>query len=251
MKKERDPFQNPFGHAVRAALEGVFKELIEEGRPEGFRRALQELMRIRAAQTESASEALCFVRFLREAVQEELAREAGRNGGWDGIPEEYSLLEEHLHELTVIACDLFVESRKKIDAIRIKEIRAEKERLERAGKKFQINREMLKGKDVFLIDTLLVRGSTAVILIPKLRQAGVARIHLRLAAPPPRFPCFMGMAMAKPGELLATSRTDSQIRNLLGVDTFRYPSIEELRQLTNSRFCDACFSGKYPMVPKG
>ncbi len=131
MKKERDPFQNPFGHAVRAALEGVFKELIEEGRPEGFRRALQELMRIRAAQTESASEALCFVRFLREAVQEELAREAGRNGGWDGIPEEYSLLEEHLHELTVIACDLFVESRKKIDAIRIKEIRAEKERLER------------------------------------------------------------------------------------------------------------------------
>ncbi len=125
-------------------------------------------------------------------------------------------------------------------------ISKEKERLERVEKKFQINREMVKGKDIFLIDTLLVRGSTAIVLIPKLRQAGARRIHFRLAAPPPRFPCFMGMAMAKPGELLATSRTEGQIRNVLGVDTFRYLPIEELRQMTGTRFCDACFSGEYP-----
>jgi amidophosphoribosyltransferase len=122
----------------------------------------------------------------------------------------------------------------------------EKDRMERAEKKFQINREVVKGKDVFLIDTLLVRGSTAVVLIPKLREAGAARIHFRLTAPPPRFPCYMGMAMAKPGELLATNRTDGQIRKLLGVDTFRYLTTEDLRELTGTHFCDACLSGKYP-----
>jgi amidophosphoribosyltransferase len=125
-------------------------------------------------------------------------------------------------------------------------ISKEKDRLERVEKKFQINREMVKGKDILLIDTLLVRGSTALILIPKLREAGAARIHLRLTAPPPRFPCYMGMAMAKPGELLATNRSDGQIRNLLGVETFRYLTTDELRRATDTHFCDACISGEYP-----
>jgi amidophosphoribosyltransferase len=125
-------------------------------------------------------------------------------------------------------------------------ISKEKERLERAEKKFQLNREMVKGKEIFLIDTILVRGSTAIILIPKLREAGAARIHFRLTAPPPRFPCFMGMAMAKPGELLAANRTDGQLRNLLGVDTFRYLTMEELTEAAGNHFCDACLTGNYP-----
>jgi amidophosphoribosyltransferase len=125
-------------------------------------------------------------------------------------------------------------------------ISKEKERLERAEKKFQVNREMVKGKEIFLVDTLLVRGSTALVLIPKLREAGAAKIHLRLTAPPPRFPCLMGMAMAKPGELLATNRTDAQIRKLIGVDTFRYLKTAELKDLSGTHFCDACFTGNYP-----
>jgi amidophosphoribosyltransferase len=126
-------------------------------------------------------------------------------------------------------------------------ISKEKERLERAEKKFLINRELLKGKEILLIDTILVRGSTALILIPKLRAAGVSKIHLRLTAPPPRFPCFMGMAMAKPGELIATNRTDEQLKTLLGVDSFQYLKIEDLKELTGANFCDACLTGKYPL----
>jgi amidophosphoribosyltransferase len=125
-------------------------------------------------------------------------------------------------------------------------ISKEKERLERAEKKFLINRELLKGKEILLIDTVLVRGSTALILIPKLRAAGVSKIHLRLTAPPPRFPCFMGMAMAKPGELIATNRTDDQLKTLLGVDSFQYLRTEDLRELSGTNFCDACLTGKYP-----
>ena len=107
---------------------------------------------------------------------------------------------------------------------------------------------MLKGKEILLIDTLLVRGSTAMILIPKLRDAGVKKIHFRLTAPPPRFPCLMGMALAKPGELLATNRTDADLKNLLHVDSFRYLRTEELRELSGTNFCDACLTGKYPFA---
>ena len=122
----------------------------------------------------------------------------------------------------------------------------EKERMERAEKKFQINREMVAGKEIFLVDSLLVRGSIALVLIPKLRQAGATKIHLRLTAPPPRFPCLMGMAMAKPGELLAANRTDDQIKTLMGVDSFRYLQTGELKELSGTHFCDACFTGEYP-----
>ncbi len=122
----------------------------------------------------------------------------------------------------------------------------EKDRLEKAEKKFQINRELVKGKEIFLIDTLLVRGSTAMVLIPRLRDAGVKKIHFRVTAQPPRFPCLMGMALAKPGELLATNRTDADLKNLLQVDTFRHLKTEELRELTGTDFCDACMTGKYP-----
>ncbi|HME44958.1 MAG TPA: hypothetical protein VKF36_17835 [Syntrophorhabdales bacterium] len=122
----------------------------------------------------------------------------------------------------------------------------EKDRLEKAEKKFQINREMVRGKEILLIDTLLVRGSTAMVLIPKLREAGVKKIHLRLTAQPPRFPCLMGMALAKPGELLGTNRTDADLKSLLHVDTFRYLKTEELRELSGTDFCDACLTGRYP-----
>jgi amidophosphoribosyltransferase len=125
-------------------------------------------------------------------------------------------------------------------------ISKEKDRFIQAEKKFQINGELVKGKEVFLIDSLLVRGSTAMVLIPKLREAGATKIHMRLTAPPPRFPCLMGMAMAKPGELLAGNRTDEQLQKLLNVDTFRYFTTEELRELVGTEFCDACFTGKYP-----
>ena len=125
-------------------------------------------------------------------------------------------------------------------------ISKEKDRLEKVEKKFQINREMVKGKEIMLIDTLLVRGSTAMILVPKLREAGARKIHFRLTTPPPRFPCFMGMAMAKPGELLATGRTDDDLKNLLRVDTFRHLRTEELHEITATNFCNACLTGKYP-----
>jgi amidophosphoribosyltransferase len=148
------------------------------------------------------------------------------------------------HSVTSIPFRLAINTVGEIGRIFI--ISKEKDRLEQVEKKFQINRELIRGKDVFLIDNLLVRGSTTMVLIPKLREAGAKKIHVRLAAPPPRFPCYMGMAMAKPGELIGVNRDDEDLRKLLRADTFRYLKVEELRELTDINFCDACLTGKYP-----
>lgn len=148
------------------------------------------------------------------------------------------------HDATGIPLKLAISAIGEIGRIFI--ISTEKDRFSQAERKFQINEELFKGKEVFLIDSLLVRGSTALVLIPKLREAGATKIHLRLTAPPPRYPCLMGMAMAKPGELLAKNRTDDQLKQLLGVDSFRYLTITELQDTVGTHFCDACFSGKYP-----
>lgn len=149
------------------------------------------------------------------------------------------------HHITGIPFKMAINTVSEIGRVFI--VSKEKARFKQAEKKFQINEELVYGKEVFLIDSLLVRGSTAMVLIPKLREAGAAKIHLRLTAPPPRFPCLMGMAMAKPGELLANNRTDDQLTKLLSVDTFRYVSVEGLKELIGEQFCDACLTGHYPI----
>lgn len=148
------------------------------------------------------------------------------------------------HDVTGIPFKVAINTVGEIGRIFI--VSKEKDRLDKAEKKFQISGDLVKNKEIFLIDSLLVRGSTAMVLIPKLREAGAKKIHLRLTAPPPRFPCLMGMAMAKPGELLAGNRDDEQLRKLLGVDTFRYLKSEELREILGTQCCDACFTGNYP-----
>ncbi|HEX2965623.1 MAG TPA: hypothetical protein VHO84_07550 [Syntrophorhabdaceae bacterium] len=149
------------------------------------------------------------------------------------------------HDATGIPFKMAINTVSEIGRVFI--ISKEKDRFSQAEKKFQINEELVHGREVFLIDSLLVRGSTAMVLIPRLREAGATGIHLRLTAPPPRFPCLMGMAMAKPGELLANNRTDDQLAKLLSVDTFRYVPIEGLRELIGTQFCDACLTGLYPI----
>ncbi len=123
-------------------------------------------------------------------------------------------------------------------------ISKEKDRFAQVERKFQINGELVKGKEVLLIDSLLVRGSTAMVLIPKLREAGATKIHMRLTAPPPRFPCHMGMAMAKPGNCWRQP-DDEQLRKIIG-GTLRYMTIEELKELMGTQFCDACFTESIP-----
>jgi len=83
-----------------------------------------------------------------------------------------------------------------------------------------------------------------------LRKGGAKEVHMRVCAPPIRYPCFFGVDMATRWELIAAQRTIPQIRDVIGADTLGYLSVDGLIKamaLPKNLFCLACFTGKYPV----
>ena len=115
-------------------------------------------------------------------------------------------------------------------------------------------REAVNGKRVIMVDDSIVRGTTCARLVKLVRDAGAKEIHMRISAPPFRHPCFFGTDIPERTQLLAHERTVEEMRQIIGVDSLGFLSIEAAHRIAlNCRlnFCDACFSGKYPMeVPE-
>lgn len=108
--------------------------------------------------------------------------------------------------------------------------------------------EAVKGKRVILIDDSIVRGTTSRQTITLLRQAGAAEVHMRVAAPPFRHPCFYGVDVDSPENLIANQHSLEEIAELIGADSVGYMRLEDVVQLGGSGlgYCTACFSGAYP-----
>ena len=111
--------------------------------------------------------------------------------------------------------------------------------------------EVLNGKRVVVVDDSIVRGTTKRGIVNLIRRAGASEIHVRIAAPPYRFPCFYGVDTSDRRELLA-ARVESveDIRRLIEADTLGYQTMDGLIQavgLPRALFCLACFDGKYPV----
>ncbi len=119
--------------------------------------------------------------------------------------------------------------------------------------KFNLLRDVLKGKRVIIVDDSIVRGTTSKIRVRNLRKAGVKEVHLRISCPPHRFPCFYGIDFHKSSELIANKYESlDAVRQYLEVDSLGYLSLEGmlrcLRYRRNS-YCTACWTGKYPVKP--
>ncbi|QTA85522.1 amidophosphoribosyltransferase [Desulfonema magnum] len=113
-------------------------------------------------------------------------------------------------------------------------------------------REVLKGKEIIIIEDSIIRGTTVKTRVKALRELGVKRVHLRVSGPPHRFPCHYGIDFSTKGELIAASKTVEELRDFLGLDTLYYLSLEGLLESTGiknpeSHFCKACFDGCYPV----
>ncbi len=126
------------------------------------------------------------------------------------------------------------------------------DRLRRLGVALKFNPlpDSLRGRRIVLVDDSIVRGNTSRPIIALLRQAGAAEVHLRVASPPIRHPCFMGVDMATYDELIAHRMSIQEIGRWLGVDSIHYLSLEGLQRAVGSRgdsLCMACFSGEYPV----
>ncbi len=131
------------------------------------------------------------------------------------------------------------------------------ERLRRMGVALKFNPlpDALRGRRVVLVDDSIVRGTTSGPIVRLLRQAGAAQVHMRVASPPIRHPCFMGVDMATQEELIAARLQVDEIADLLEVDSLGYLSLEGLVEAVGdgvdpAGHCMACFTGEYPVPPE-
>jgi len=120
--------------------------------------------------------------------------------------------------------------------------------------KFNTVKGVLKGRRVILVDDSLVRGTTMKKIIKLVRTAGPKEIHLRLSSPPIISPCYYGIDMPTKKELIASSMDVKQIQKHLEVDSLGYLSRDGMLSVMPqdpSNFCDACFTGNYPIAING
>lgn len=114
-------------------------------------------------------------------------------------------------------------------------------------------RELIHGKRVMIVEDSVIRGTTTMARVKNIRQAGAAEVHMLVSCPPHRFPCHYGIDFSTKGELIACDHSVEEIKNMLGLDSLHYLSIEGLLNSTKTSrdgFCLACFDGQYP-VPVG
>ncbi|WP_448584594.1 amidophosphoribosyltransferase [Thermocrinis sp.] len=118
--------------------------------------------------------------------------------------------------------------------------------------KLNPNPSVLKDKKVIVIDDSLVRGTTSKKIVSMLRRAGAKEVHMRIASPPVIGPCYYGIDTPTKEELIATKFSVEEIASFIGADSLRYLSLEGLRSCVEDyrNFCDACFSGIYPIEVK-
>jgi amidophosphoribosyltransferase len=122
------------------------------------------------------------------------------------------------------------------------------------GVRIKLNpvKQLLKGKDIIIVEDSIIRGTTVKTRVKALRNLGVKRIHMRVSGPPHRFPCHYGIDFSTRGELIAAQMTVEKLKDFLNLDSLHYLSLEGLLSSTGiehpeDNFCKACFDGCYPV----
>ena len=118
------------------------------------------------------------------------------------------------------------------------------------------NRAMLKGKRVVLVDDSIVRGTTSKKIVAMVRDAGAAEVHFRVSSPPTTHSCFYGVDTPNTDDLLAHKMDVEQMRRFIGADSLAFISMNGLYRAMGKAeriakapsFCDACFTGDYPIA---
>ena len=131
----------------------------------------------------------------------------------------------------------------------------QKGRIDSVKMKHNANPATVAGKRVVLVDDSIVRGTTSRKIVSMIRAAGAAEVHMRIASPPTTNPCFYGVDTPDKDQLIAAQKTITEITADIGADSLGFISIDGLyramgetaRNEDNPQFCDACFSGDYPI----
>jgi amidophosphoribosyltransferase len=192
---------------------------------------------------------------MRKAIGAELAREAPVDGadlvvpvpdsgvpaaiGYaeaSGVPFELGIIRNHYVGRT------FIQPGQEIRHLGVK-------------MKHNANKAFIQGKKVILVDDSIVRGTTSKKIVEMVRAAGAVEVHMRISSPPTAHSCFYGIDTPSTEELLAHKMSPEEIGTFIGVDSMAYISLDGLyraaghakRNADMPQYCDACFSGTYPV----
>ena len=153
-----------------------------------------------------------------------------------GLPFEYGIIRNHYVGRT------FIQPTDKTRHLGVK-------------RKHNPNKKVLDGKRVVLVDDSIVRGTTSTKIVDMVRQAGAKEVHLRISSPPTAYSCFFGIDTPSREKLLAAQFDVPAMAKMLGVDSLAYISLDGLyravgeakRNMDKPQYCDACFTGEYPL----
>ncbi len=117
--------------------------------------------------------------------------------------------------------------------------------------KLNVMKEVVRGKRVVMVDDSIVRGTTSERIVRMLKAAGATEVHVRISSPPFLHPCYFGTDVPSCDQLIAHNNTVDEICKMIGADSLGYLDGERLHELIggDTGYCDACFSGKYPVAP--
>lgn len=121
--------------------------------------------------------------------------------------------------------------------------------------KHNANAAHLKGKRVLLVDDSIVRGTTSIKIVEMVRNAGAAEVHMRISSPPTTHSCYYGIDTPNQNKLMAHRFTVEEMAKEIGVDSLAFISQdglyravgEQSRNADCPQYCDACFTGDYPI----
>jgi amidophosphoribosyltransferase len=120
--------------------------------------------------------------------------------------------------------------------------------------KHNANAAYLKGKRVILVDDSIVRGTTSLKIVEMVRNAGASEVHMRISSPPTAYSCFYGIDTPERSQLMASNMNLEEMRKHIGVDSLAFISMDglyravgELKRNDDPQYCDACFTGEYPI----
>ena len=116
-----------------------------------------------------------------------------------------------------------------------------------AMKKYGVVKDVVDGKSVVVVDDSIVRGTTMKRIVKLLKDKGAKEVHVRVASPPIRAPCYMGIDFPSKEELVAATRSEAELSALWGADSVGYLSVKGLKEAIGlQELCVACFTGTYP-----
>ncbi len=110
LQKQKDSFANPVGTTLSAELERVFTEFHEGPREKNLRQPLNKILRIRAVQDFTASQAVSFIFHLKKVIKSQLGETIREHG----LSDELAEMESKIDEMALLSFDIYMECREKL-----------------------------------------------------------------------------------------------------------------------------------------